>query len=287
MPTPAKPKGPPPHAASLRQRMQNIAKRRGTTDERISVVVCNTVISQMLPPGVIKGGTAMKLRIGESGSRFTPDVDGSRRADMTLEEYLDALEENLRNGWGGFTGRLVPKTAPAPAGVPEEYVMRPFEVKLAYLGNPVKTLVFELGRDEVGSTETAVVRVASDILDLFEELELPLPEPVPVLATEHQIAQKLHACTTPNFLGGNDRAHDLVDLQLLVEDDPPDLAKLDEVGRRLFAARRVGDWPPEVRTWEGWEGLYTAAAEGLDVIPEVTGAIDWANGLVRSAAEAG
>lgn len=287
MPTPAEPKGPPPHAASLRQRMQNIAKRRGTTDERISVVVCNTVISQMLPPGVIKGGTAMKLRIGESGSRFTPDVDGSRRADMTLEEYLDALEENLRNGWGGFTGRLVPKTAPAPAGVPEEYVMRPFEVKLAYLGNPVKTLVFELGRDEVGSTETAVVRVASDILDLFEELELPLPEPVPVLATEHQIAQKLHACTTPNFLGGNDRAHDLVDLQLLVEDDPPDLAKLDEVGRRLFAARRVGDWPPEVRTWEGWEGLYTAAAEGLDVIPEVTGAIDWANGLVRSAAEAG
>lgn len=287
MTAPPKPKGPPPHVASLRQRIRNVAQLRGTTEERITVTVCNTVITQMLPPGVIKGGTAMKLRIGEAGSRFTPDIDGSRRADVSLTSYLDALEENLGKGWGGFSGRLVPKEAPRPAGVPEEYVMRPFEIKLSYRGSPVKTLVFELGHDEVGSTEAAIVTVATDILDLFKELGLPPPGPVPVLATEHQIAQKLHACTTPNVRGENDRAHDLVDLQLLVEDDPPDLGKLNEVGRRLFAARGVGDWPPEVRAWDGWAPIYAAAAAGLEVISDVTEAVAWANRLVRSAVEAG
>ncbi|HXW34996.1 MAG TPA: nucleotidyl transferase AbiEii/AbiGii toxin family protein [Acidimicrobiales bacterium] len=287
MPTPHKPKGPPPNATSLLARIRNLAKRRETTEQRITVAVCNTAISQMLPPGVIKGGTAMKLRIGEAGSRFTPDVDGSRRADMALEDYLDALEKNLRSGWGGFTGRLVHKKTPEPAGVPKEYVMRPFEVKLSYKGDSIKTLDFELGRDEVGSTETAVVTIATDILELFGELELPLPNPVPLLATEHQIAQKLHACSTPNVLGTNDRAHDLVDLQLLVETDPPDLETLNEVGSRLFAARRAGEWPPEVRLWPEWDGLYAEAADGLQVLSNVSEAVDWANKLVKSAVEAG
>lgn len=280
-------KGAPPNARSLQDRIRNAAARRGTTEERIVVAVCNTVIGQMLPPGVIKGGTAMKLRLGEAGSRFTPDVDSSRRAGMTLEEYQDALEENLRAGWQGFTGRLVPRPGPAPAGVPTEYIMQPFDIKLAYMGEGIKTLRFELGRDEIGSTETAMVTVAADILALFDELGLPRPDPVPVLATEHQIAQKLHACTTPNVEGTNDRAHDLVDLQLLVDDDPPDPAKLNEVGRRLFAARRVGSWPPVVVAWPGWEALYAEAADGLGVLPSVTEAVDWANGLIASATEGG
>jgi len=264
--------------------MQNVAKRRATTELRITVAVCNTVIGQMLPPGVVKGGTAMKLRLGEAGSRFTPDVDGARRAGMTLDDYLDQLEENLRAGWNGFTGRVVPRKPPAPAGVPEDYVMKPFEIKLDYMGKPIKTLVFELGRDEVGSTETVVVAIAPDITDLFEELGLPRPGAIPLLATEHQIAQKLHACTTPDGTGGNDRAHDLVDLQLLVESDPPDLEKLNDVGRRLFAARRVGEWPPVVQAWPGWEALYETAAEDLAVLPNVAEAVDWANGLVGQAA---
>jgi len=279
-------KGPPPHVASLRQRIANVARRRNTTQERITVVVCNTVIGQMLPEGAVKGGTALKLRIGEAGSRFTPDIDSSRRVGLSLDDYRDALEVNLRAGWNGFTGRLIKRRAPAPLGVPEEYVMQPFDIKLEYRGRALKTLLLELGRDEVGSTATRVVTIADDIVELFDALELPRPAPVPVLATEHQIAQKLHACTTPNVHGSNDRAHDLVDLQLLVETDPPDLAVLNDVGIRLFTARRVGAWPPEVVAWPGWEALYAEAARGLDVLTTVGDAVAWANELVTRAASA-
>lgn len=131
--------GPPPSAASLRQRVANVARKRGTTELRITVAVCNTVIGQMLPPGVVKGGTAMKLRLGEANSRFTPDVDSARRAGMSLDDYIDELEQNLRQGWQGFTGRLVRKQPATPVGVPDDYVMEPFEIKLEYMGKPVKT----------------------------------------------------------------------------------------------------------------------------------------------------
>lgn len=220
----------PPHLNSLLKRISNSARERSTTAARLTAVVCNTVIGQMVPDGVVKGGTAMKLRIGEAGSRFTPDFDASRRAGMSIDDYQAILVENLQRGWGGFSGILVVRASAEPIGVPDDYIMRPFDIKLSYKGKSMKTLRFELGHDEIGSTETSVVVVAKDILDLFEYLGLSTPNPVPLLATEHQIAQKLHACTNPDRKGGNERAHDLVDLQLLVESDPPDLVKLNEIG---------------------------------------------------------
>ncbi len=275
------PREEPRHLQSLASRIRNAAQKRETTDVRLTSVVCSTVIGQMVPDGVVKGGTAMKLRIGEAGSRFTPDFDASRRAGLSIDDYQDMLDANLQKGWGGFSGRLVVLEPADPIGVPDDYIMRPFDIKLSYKGKPIKTMRFELGRDEIGSTETAQASIADDIIELFQELGLPKPAAVPVLATEHQIAQKLHACTNPNGRGANERAHDLVDLQLLVEFNPPDLAKLDNVGARLFAARRVGTWPPKVIYWDGWDSIYDSAAEGLGVEETVSGAIDWANNLLE------
>ena len=271
----------PKHLHALSARIRNAAQTRNTTDVRLTAAICNTAIGQMVPDGVVKGGTAMKLRIGESGSRFTPDFDASRRAGLSLEDYQELLEQNLEKGWGGFTGRLIERKPSEPPGVPEDYVMRPFDVKLSYKGKPIKTMRFELGRDEIGSTEESVAVIASDIVDLFRELGLPEPRPVPLLATEYQIAQKLHACTTPDGRERNERAHDLVDLQLLVEFDPPNFIKLDNVGGRLFSARRVGAWPPKVVYWDGWDTIYASAAEGLDVLETVHGAIEWANNFIE------
>lgn len=97
----------PPHLNSLLKRISNSALTRGTVVGRLTAVVCNTVIGQMIPDGVVKGGTAMKLRIGESGSRFTPDFDASRRAGLSIDDYQILLAENLQKGWGGFSGTLV------------------------------------------------------------------------------------------------------------------------------------------------------------------------------------
>jgi len=46
--------------------------------KRIQRAIANTIAGQMLPAGVVKGGTAMKVRVGEQASRFTPDLDASR-----------------------------------------------------------------------------------------------------------------------------------------------------------------------------------------------------------------
>jgi hypothetical protein len=56
---------------ALDQRLQNVAGD-----------VANAVVGQMLPPGAVRGRTAMKICLGESGSRFTPDLDTARRESL-------------------------------------------------------------------------------------------------------------------------------------------------------------------------------------------------------------
>ena len=117
---------------ALDQRLQNVAGRDQAVAYRRRVTVANVVVGQMLPPGAVKGGTAMKLRLGERGSRFTPDLDLARRE--SLAKFVESFEDALAASWHGFTGRLVARPAPRPVGVPVPYVMRPYEVKLAFYG---------------------------------------------------------------------------------------------------------------------------------------------------------
>ena len=276
---------PPSNVRSLEARIHNEATARGRPVRRIQRAVANTVVGQMLPPSVVKGGTAMKLRVGEAGSRFTPDLDASRGANITLDDYLSELGDRLAEGWGGFTGAVVELDPPQPDGVPDDYVMQPFEIRLAYNSQHWLTVPFELGHDEIGSTQQRDLRLAPDLIELFDGLGLPTPAPIAVLAIDHQVAQKLHACTALNpKTGRNERAHDLVDLQLLASEEDIDLAAVDATGRRLFAARRTHPWPPTVVAYEGWDTLYAEAADGLDVIDNVADAVAWANDFVARAA---
>ena len=82
---------------------------------------------------------------------------------------------------------------------------------------------------------------------MFKSLGLETPASIPVLALDHQIAQKLHACTYVNpKTGQNDRAHDLVDLQVLEQEEAIDMAAVAATAKRLFAAREAHAWPPTV-----------------------------------------
>lgn len=106
-----------------------------------------------------------------------------------------------------------------------------------------------------------------------------------MLAVAHQVAQKLHACTVINpKTGRNERAHDLVDLQLLDQDETIDVAAVGATAARLFAARHSHAWPPTVVAYERWDTIYADAADGLDVIANVEDAIVWVNGLIARAA---
>lgn len=262
----------PANLASLRQRLANIEGDEGAVNRR-TVGMALVVVGQMLPAGAVKGGSAMALRYGRA-TRFTKDLDAARPG--TLAEFTDDFEERLRTGWSGFTGRLIERTAPEPADVPTTYVMQPFDVKLDYLGKPWCTVTFELGHNEIGDADAPETALADDLADLFPSVGLPRPEPVSVMRSDHQIAQKLHAATGP----GSERAHDLIDLQLLDREEDLDLALVRETCTRLFTYRAGQQWPPVVVVNENWDTLYDASSTGVNVIPDITAAAAWANDFI-------
>ena len=120
--------------------------------------------------------------------------------------------------------------------------MLPLSIRLSYEGSTFRTVVLEVAYNERNSPEGGLVDVPHDVIDLFVEIGLQRPDAVALLPVEHQIAQKLHACSVVTHNGTNGRAHDLVDIQLLVEHDEVDLVELDRVGRRVVAIRRSGSY---------------------------------------------
>jgi hypothetical protein len=65
---------------------------------RLRSAVATTVVAQMLPPGAVKGGAAMKLRLGHEHTRFTRDLDLARRDP--LDQFVADLQSRLDSGWG-------------------------------------------------------------------------------------------------------------------------------------------------------------------------------------------
>lgn len=269
---------PPPNLKSLEQRIRNL-EPDDTGSLRRQVTMAMVVVGQMLPEGAVKGGTAMALRYGRAAARFTQDLDAARVHPLT--DFLDDFEMALSRGWAGFTGRVVDRK-PRPPGIPAAYVMQPFDVKLDYLGRSWRTVKFELGHNEIDDAFEPELRIAADLVELFTDLGLPAPGPIPVMRHDHQVAQKLHAVSEP----GSDRVRDLVDLQLLDQREDLDVGELKATCLRLFDYRRLHAWPPSVDVGVGWDDLYKAAIEGIDVLPEVGAAVAWTNRLIRRIADA-
>lgn len=264
---------PPTNLSSLRQRLTNIEANEESVNRRTDGMAL-VVVGQMLPAGAINGGSAMALRYG-TATRFTRDLDAARAG--TLAEFTDELEERLRDGWAGFTGRLIERAAPSPADVPSAYIMQPFDVKLDYLGKPWCTVRFELGHNEIGDADEPETALADDLADLFVSVGLPRPRPVSVMRRDHQIAQKLHAATGL----GSERAHDLIDLQLLAREEDLDFRLVRETCTRLFTYRAGHEWPPVVVVNDNWDTLYDASAVGLEVLADVVAAAEWANEFIQ------
>ena len=203
---------PPNSLKSLEKRISNDAGGQPISTARNTKTVAMVALSQMMPPGAIKGGTAMKIRLGDRG-RFSLDIDVARA--QAEAEFETTLAENLEKGWGGFTGTMSRNKSAA----------------------------------------------------------------VPVLATKHQIAQKIHGASNQV----HHRPHDLVDLQLLITHETVDLAEVREICERLFPFRKRQSWPPVV-TMSGPEldSLYLTASEDISVLPDLLEAVAWANSLIAT-----
>lgn len=275
---------------SLKARIRNsVGAADAVTAERtIALVVLGQILLACEQGGAsggvaaaIKGGTAMRLRYGTTKSRFSRDFDIARAAD--LDTFLASFTGAAARGWGGFVGDVQKSRSTArPEGVPEDYVMVAFDVKLKYQGvgrvpKPFLTVPLEIGADELDDTAHPSRLIDPAVVAMFRSVGLPDPLPLPVISDDHQIAQKLHAVSAP----GSERAHDLIDLQLLAKATSVPDREIVATCRRLFSFRRKQPWPPVVLPGEDWPSLYGAQSDGLDVLPDVAGAVRWVNAYIH------
>ena len=107
--------------------IERLAPRFGDA-QRIRRAVANTIVAQLMPDCVIKGGSSLKFRYGDIATRVTKDMDAAQGAD--LDAFITRLDEALNGGWNGFTGHVVRREPATPEDVPPAYVMHPFDVKL-------------------------------------------------------------------------------------------------------------------------------------------------------------
>lgn len=252
---------------------------KGRDDIRLARAMADLVVGQMLPGGVVKGGSSLLFRYGGGVTRYTKDVDTARAT--SLDEYLDALRTRLAEGWNGFTGKLVEVDPPSPPNVPKPYVMMPYDIKLQYLGRSWMIVRIEIGHNEIGDADSHEMTLPEDVAAAFVALGFPKPMAIPVMSLPYQIAQKLHAVSGED----GDRAHDMIDLQLIERNSSLDLAEVKSVCERLFDYRREQSWPPRLVKGESWARVYDEARATLrnadSVLATVDEAVAWTNKLIE------
>ena len=256
----------------------------GTDAVRLSRQLANVIVGQMLPDGVIKGGSSLMFRYGSRLTRYTRDVDTARV--MEHGEYVARLQRALAAGWNGFTADLVEVEPAKPKDVPGKYVMRPYDAKLKYMGRPWQTVRIEIGHNEIGDADEYEEFLPEELTAAFEEMQFPRPQPLRVMKLSYQIAQKLHALSEE----GSDRAHDLIDLMLIGRQSQLDFVDIKSKCVRLFDYRRKQAWPPMIRKGEEWDAKYEAALgtirDNSDICRTVDEAVAWANEFVAQIVQA-
>ena len=86
----------PNSCTNLKKAIERLAAGKGDA-VRLGRVLADVVLGQMLPDGVVKGGSALLFRYGGAATRYTRDVDAARTADE--ERYFADLEERVAAGW--------------------------------------------------------------------------------------------------------------------------------------------------------------------------------------------
>ena len=268
---------PPNSKSNLERAISRYAGNDAVRANELAVALSNAIVAQMIGAGVVKGGSSFKLRYGDKATRVTKDLDTAW--SMDLDSFLKDIRAKLKLGWNGFAGEVVVLKQASPRGIPFEYVMQPCAVHLSYLGTPWRVVDMEIGHNEIGDADAFdLIPVPNEIALLTEYLCFPELGEVRAMKLEYQVAQKLHGATER----GSKRAHDLIDLQLIISQEDIDMAATAAVCRELFRYRRKQPWPTSVVKNENWEAAYADQKGNLNVLPTVDEAIAWANELIAS-----
>lgn len=266
---------PPNSKSNLERAISRYVDNDAVRANELAIALSNAIVAQLIGAGVVKGGTSLKLRYGATATRVTKDLDTAWSVD--LDSFLNDIGIKLKAGWNGFTGEVVVLKQASPKGVPFDYVMQPCEVHLKYMGTPWRIVDMEIGHNEIGDADSFdSISVPDEISHLTDFLCLPPLGEVRTMKLEYQVAQKLHGSTERR----SKRAHDLIDLQLILSQNEIDLSKTASICRDLFRYRRKQPWPPVVIKNENWDVVYADQKGNLNVFPTVDEAIVWANQLI-------
>lgn len=290
-----RPAPPPVNISQLDARLQDVAHELKIPVARARQMLCTLIVSQMLPEAVtVKGGMGVKLRMGESGTRATADLDVSTRARG--EEFEQPFTARLATGWGtvpasrgalrrdpdapdriAFTAALRRGRIHDPGLARPHYAIHPYRVSLSFLGKLWGGLDVEVSDPEIDPRAHSRREVDRELVQMGQAFGFGELRPVELIDLEHQIAQKIHAVTDPSYV----RAHDLVDLQLLWA-ATPDLPALHRYCTQTFEWRHAQKWPPlPLRSMDSWTIAYSEARqetkieEQTPVLPDISSARGW------------
>jgi hypothetical protein len=161
--------------------------------------------------------------------------------------------------------------------------MHPYRVSIAFLGNAWGALDVEVSDPEIGLHAHPRKEIDGELAWFGGYFSFGELQPVELVDLEYQIAQKIHAVTDPAY----ERAHDLVDLQILWNVEP-DLPLLNRLCVGTFGWRNQQLWPPlPLRQMEGWALAYADAREETEVnghtpvLANVAVARDWLGEIIE------
>jgi hypothetical protein len=161
--------------------------------------------------------------------------------------------------------------------------MHPYRVSIAFLGNAWGALDVEVSDPEIVLHAHPRKEIDGELAWFGGYFSFGELQPVELVDLEYQIAQKIHAVTDPAY----ERAHDLVDLQILWNVEP-DLPLLNRLCVGTFGWRNQQLWPPlPLRQMEGWALAYADAREETEVnghtpvLANVAVARDWLGEIIE------
>ncbi len=183
-------------------------------------------------PWIVKGGFALEVRYGLR-ARTTKDIDLSLPDATPIATLLAALQAAVRRDVGDLFAIVIQEP------------VRDLDAPAGGARFPVRTMLD--GRDftgfhlDVGIGDAVVEPPEWHSGEPFLAFAGIAAARFPVLALPQQFAEKIHAYTHPRGDRINTRAHDLVDMMLLCDLDPPPLDRLRRALRATF--ERQGSHP--------------------------------------------
>lgn len=233
-----------------------MAREQGLDQERlrrwVSFLALCGVLERAIEDGILgsyflKGGVALELRFA-TRARATKDIDLGLEGPRA--NRVELLRQALTLGFDAFSFRLKAQTRHM-----EQADTVRVEVAVSYRTRAWQTIEVDLGPGGGHSIDLVDPKVGGLV-----ELGLPVTSPIRCLTLSDQLAQKLHACTSPYSAG---RARDVLDILLVDSLVSLDYARVGEAARKVFAARTTHSFPPQFTMPAEWRPEIESMARQL------------------------